>query len=72
MLDFVSIYTGEHSTPKDHIKWEGDRVSVQALVSKYLGHILAHPERVKKAHEPTLDEARTQLDATPPRMRGGG
>ena len=52
----TEVYLWDHSIPKDHIKWEGDTIPVQPPIFKYLGHIMAHPEWVKKAQENILDE----------------
>ena len=59
----TEIFVWDQEALIDHIQWAGDRIRVQPPIFKYLGHVLAHPSWVHKAHNNFLEEARVDLAA---------
>jgi len=57
----TEIYVWDRRAPKGHIDCPGDRIPVQPPIFKYLGHTLAHPSWVHKAHNNFLEGAQTEL-----------
>jgi len=54
------MYRWDATHSKDHVEWEADTIVIQPPIFKYVGHAMAHPERVKVAQNIFLNEARAQ------------